>query len=85
MDLADVRLKRLRMRSWHRGTKEMDLILGRFADARLATLQASDLDAFERVLTENDQDLICWVSRRTPTPGEHDAIIDTIRTFHGLA
>lgn len=58
------RLKRLHMRSWRRGMKEMDLILGRFADDRLASLPAGDLDLYERLLSENDQDLYLWVTAR---------------------
>lgn len=60
----DTRLKRLRMRSWRRGTKEMDLILGPYADDRLATMAGADLDLYEALLEENDQDLYPWVSGR---------------------
>ncbi|WP_246588143.1 succinate dehydrogenase assembly factor 2 [Paracoccus bogoriensis] len=58
------RLKRLHMRSWRRGTKEMDLILGHFADDRLARLEAAELDLYERLLSENDQDLYSWITAR---------------------
>ncbi|WP_246053638.1 succinate dehydrogenase assembly factor 2 [Paracoccus hibiscisoli] len=58
------RLKRLHMRSWRRGMKEMDLILGYFADECLADLSAADLDLYERMLAENDQDLYLWVTAR---------------------
>ncbi|MEO0913281.1 MAG: succinate dehydrogenase assembly factor 2, partial [Pseudomonadota bacterium] len=47
------RLKRLRLRSWRRGIKEMDLILGRFADAELAALSAEELDAYEALIAED--------------------------------
>ncbi len=57
----DIRLKRLRLRAWRRGTKEMDLILGGFADARLAGLAPGTLAAFEGLLEENDQDLYAWI------------------------
>ncbi|TGN68153.1 succinate dehydrogenase assembly factor 2 [Paracoccus liaowanqingii] len=50
------------MRSWRRGMKEMDLILGHFADECLAELNAADLDLYERMLGENDQDLYLWVT-----------------------
>lgn len=63
-ETPDNRLKRLHMRSWRRGMKEMDLILGRFADDCLGALPAEDLDAYERLLAENDQDLYLWVTRR---------------------
>lgn len=70
-ELPENRLKRLHMRSWRRGMKEMDLILGHFADDRLAALTPEDLDAYERLLSENDQDLYLWVTRRV-SAGEGD-------------
>ena len=60
------RLKRLRLRSWRRGIKEMDLILGAYSDARLAELDAGTLDRYEALLDENDQDLYKWVSGGAP-------------------
>lgn len=61
---AETRLRRLRIRSWRRGMKEMDLILGHFADGPLALLDGADLDAYEAMLNENDQDLYLWVTAR---------------------
>lgn len=63
-ETAEIRLRRLKMRSWRRGMKEMDLILGHFADGPLSELSPKDLDAYEAVLTENDQDLYLWVTAR---------------------
>ncbi|MGH6916010.1 MAG: succinate dehydrogenase assembly factor 2, partial [Geminicoccales bacterium] len=60
-DLSDARRKRLRYRAWHRGTKEMDLLLGRFADAQLAGMTPAQLDAFEALLCESDPDLYDWI------------------------
>jgi len=65
---AEARLKRLRLRSWRRGTREMDLILGPFADAAASTMGARDLDLYERLLEENDQDLYQWVSGQAEPP-----------------
>ncbi len=62
------RLKRLRMRSWRRGTKEMDLILGGYCDARLGGLPPETLDLYEVLLEENDQDLYAWVTGQAPAP-----------------
>lgn len=82
MEDHGTRLKRLAMRSWRRGTREMDLILGPFADAELASLDAEALDAYERLLDENDQDLYPWItarlSGRTAGPDAHAAILDRI-------
>lgn len=72
---AQARLKRLRMRSWRRGTKEMDLILGPFADARLDAMEPGDLDLFEVILDENDQDLYLWVTGKGAPP---EAIADLL-------
>ncbi|MBM9595743.1 FAD assembly factor SdhE [Roseitranquillus sediminis] len=58
------------MRSWRRGIKEMDLILGRFADARLAAMSGEELDGYEALLSENDHDLYAWIAGRAPAP-EH--------------
>lgn len=62
------RLKRLSMRSMRRGIKEMDIILMRYAKARLAAMDAAELDRYEALLEENDQDLYQWVSGQRPAP-----------------
>ncbi len=72
------RLKRMTMRSWRRGTKEMDMILGPFADTQLAELSPQDLDLYDDMLTENDQDLYKWVTGAAPAPGEYLALLTTI-------
>lgn len=72
------RLRRLRLRSWRRGTKEMDLILGPWADARLAGLSPEALDRYEALLEENDQDLYAWVTGNTAPPAAHAALLSEI-------
>ena len=72
MEDRDTRLRRLRMRSWRRGTKEMDLVLGRFWDDEGASLDSGTLDLYDALLEENDQDLYQWVSGQAPAP-EHFA------------
>lgn len=83
-ETAEARLKRLRMRSWRRGMREMDLLLGAFADAELSQLQAEELDRYEGLLAENDQDLYLWVSGRASHPPEHASIVGRISRFHGI-
>ena len=78
------RLKRLRLRSWRRGIKEMDLILGAYADAQLAELDAGTLDRYEALLDENDQDLYKWVSGGAPHPATHAEMLSEIAEFHGI-
>lgn len=68
METRETRVKRLRMRAWHRGIKEMDLILGGWADRNLAGADAATLDAFEAVLSEADHDLYRWVSGQGEAP-----------------
>ncbi len=66
------------MRSMRRGIKEMDIILSRFADARLARLDAAQLDSYEALLSENDQDLYQWVTGQVSAPDRFSARIAEI-------
>jgi antitoxin CptB len=75
------RLKRLKMRSWRRGTKEMDLILGPFADHELGGLGAVELDLFDALLSENDQDLYPWITGASLPPPRFGALLDRIGAF----
>ncbi len=69
---SEIRRKRLSFRSWHRGTRESDLILGRFADGHLAGFDEAQLDRYEALLDCADADIFNWVSGRTAAPAEHD-------------
>ena len=73
------RLKRLQIQSWRRGTKEMDLILGTFADAELDKLSPEELNQFEALLLENDQDLYPWFTQQQVCPDEHIEMFKKIR------
>lgn len=79
-----LRLKRLRMRAWHRGTKEMDLVLGGFVDRHAEALSEADLDALETLMEEPDQDLYRWVSGAEPAPPHHRPLIARIASDFGL-
>ena len=68
----DIRRKRLLFRSWHRGTREADLLLGSFAEANLGTFDEHQLDHYERLLEIPDADLFDWIGGRTAPPPEHD-------------
>lgn len=72
------RLKRLRIRSWRRGIREMDLILGAFADSGLAGLSDADLALYEALLAENDHDLYAWISGAAPAPSRYAALLARI-------
>jgi antitoxin CptB len=74
-DGLDVRRKRLLFRCWHRGTREMDLILGRFADAEIATLVDTDLDELERLIEVPDPDLYAAMTGNRPLPSEYSGTL----------
>lgn len=76
---TDARLKRLKIRSWRRGTREMDLILGAFFDANGDALSPETLDLYETMLAENDHDLYAWIARRAETPDRFSGLIEQIR------
>ncbi|WP_431858890.1 succinate dehydrogenase assembly factor 2 [Azospirillum sp.] len=71
-DALESRRKRLRFRSWHRGTREMDLIMGSFADAATPAFDAVLLDQYEALLELSDPDLYNWITGKEPVPAEHD-------------
>ena len=82
-DGLDVRRRRLLFRSWHRGIREMDLILGRFADAHIGELSDGELAEFERLLDIPDQELFAWITGAEAAPSEWDrGIFRRLRDFH---
>ena len=68
----DVRRRKMLFRAWHRGTREMDLVMGRFADAALAGMSEVELDEFERLIEVPDPDLFGWVMGEADAPAEYD-------------
>ena len=79
----DARRRRLLFRSWHRGIREMDLILGRFADAHIGTLSDAELDEYERLIEHPDPDLLNWVTGTSAIPaGFNAAMLRRVRDFH---
>jgi antitoxin CptB len=78
----DRRRERLRFRSWHRGTREIDLLLGSFADARIASFSDAELDMFEAILSLNDPDLYNWITGAEPIPAEDDSPVLRLLCTH---
>lgn len=79
----DPRRRRLLFRCWHRGTKEMDLLLGSFADACLEALDDDQLDDLEHLMGAADTDLFTWLSGGKPVPAEYDTpIFHAVVAFH---
>ena len=68
----DVRRRKILFRAWHRGTREMDLLMGRFADAALAGLSDGELDEFERLIEAPDPDLFAWIMGEADAPPAYD-------------
>jgi antitoxin CptB len=64
----DPRRRRILFRCWHRGIREMDLVFGQFADAQLPTLSEAELDGFEIIMDEEDNDLARWILGTLPVP-----------------
>jgi antitoxin CptB len=78
----DDRRKRLLFRCWHRGTREMDLILGRFADAEIADLSDDELGELERLIEVPDPDLYAALTGDKPLAGEQASpLFDRIKAF----
>jgi antitoxin CptB len=78
----DDRRKRLLFRCWHRGTREMDLILGRFADAEIAGLSDDELAELEHLIEVPDPDLYAAVSGNAPLAAEYaSGLFDRIKSF----
>jgi antitoxin CptB len=81
----DERRKRLLFRCWHRGTREMDLILGGFADAEIATLGDSELLQLERLIELPDPDLYAALTGDAAlAPEYHNALFDRIKALRGV-
>ena len=64
----DLRLKRLRFRAWHRGTKEADLLVGGFFDRHAAGWDADAIAWFEALIEEQDVDIMAWAMGAAPVP-----------------
>lgn len=80
----DARRRKILFHAWHRGMLEMDLIMGRFADAELAGLPEAELDDLEALLEAEDRDVLGWVTGEIETPAPFDtALLRKIRAFHG--
>ncbi len=79
----DPRRRKILFRSWHRGMREMDLIMGRFADAEIAALSEEELDEFERLIEVIDRDLLSWITGEAAVPENYDtALFRKLKAFH---
>jgi antitoxin CptB len=82
----DPRRRRLLFRSWHRGIREADLLMGRFADSHIGDLSEAELDQYERLLDLPDHDIYVWISGEAPIPPAYDTpLMRCLRAFHNAA
>ena len=68
----DARRRRALFRAWRRGLREMDLVMGRFADGALTGMEDAELSEFERLLDLPDRQVLAWITGEEPTPPEFD-------------
>ena len=68
----DERRRRILFRAWRRGLREMDLVMGRFADANLPAMSEAELDEFERLLEIPDPEVLAWITGDIATPPEFE-------------
>lgn len=82
-DNISIMRKKLIFRSWHRGTREIDLLLGNFADAHVPSFDADALAAYDRFLQNSDPDIYNWVSGAEPVlPSEDGLVMQALRAFY---
>ena len=80
----DDRRKRLLFRCWHRGTREMDLILGRFADREIVSLSDGELDELEQLIEVPDPDLYAALTGDRAPPAVAGALFDRLKSFRAV-
>lgn len=82
-DALAVRRRKIKFRSWHRGMREMDLIMGRFADASVDAMSSEELDQYERLMEMPDPDLFACVLADGPPAADLDSpMLRRLRAFH---
>lgn len=76
------RRRKLTFRAWRRGFREMDLLMGSFAEAHIADLSETELDEFERLLTVPDWEVYAWITETKPIPeNQAGPVLDRIKQF----
>ncbi|AQX27992.1 MULTISPECIES: FAD assembly factor SdhE [unclassified Bartonella] len=69
----DLRRRRLIFRAWHRGIREMDLILGQYVDAHIARMNDQKVSELEYIMSFEDRDLLTWITGEISVPHEVDS------------
>lgn len=82
----DERRKKLKFRAWRRGFREMDLLMGGFADAAIASMDTPGLDEFERLLGVPDWEVYAWLIGQKDVPENHRGpVLDQLIAFRYAA
>ena len=72
-DQLNERRRKLKFRAWRRGFREMDLLMGSFADAHIAGLNEEELSEFERLLSTPDWEVYAWLIGQKSVPGNYES------------
>ena len=81
-DGLDNRRRKLLFHAWHRGMREMDLIVGRFADRTIDQLSDAELTEFERLIEVPDRELLAWITGEADIPAICDGpLLRRLREF----
>jgi antitoxin CptB len=84
-DDIETRRRRAAWRASHRGTKELDFLIGGYAEAKLAEMGEAELDRFEQFLRLADPELQrCLLGPAVPTEAQFGELVRAVRQFHGL-
>ena len=84
-DNISIKRKRLIFRSWHRGTQEIDMMLGRFAEAHLPQFDEQQLALYDRFLNNSDPDIFNWLTGQEPVPpSEENDVMELMLKFYGV-
>lgn len=82
---VEIRRKRLKFRSWHRGIKEADILLGSFADNHLSEMTVEQLDQYENLLREPDIKIVAWITKDAPPPDHlQNDVMDMLQALNYL-
>ena len=83
MNDLDPRRRRMLFRSWHRGMREMDLLMGQFADSQIALLSDREMDDYEALMEAPDRDIFAWLTGEATVPGDFATpVLERLRAFH---
>jgi len=82
LETIDKKRKRMIFRSWHRGTREMDIIMGSFADKHIQSFDEQQLDTYDEILNIPDPDIYDWICQREQPPANTRSDVLTMLLSH---